>query len=64
MGDFGEVTRLEIIDKERTVIFHDPNKEIELSLQDDNRTLKIFIKERANHVSETGVNAESSAVNE
>jgi DnaJ-class molecular chaperone len=28
------------------IIFKDPNKQIELSLQDDERTLKIFITER------------------
>lgn len=30
----------------RSVVFFDSNKRIELSLQDDDRTLKIFIKER------------------
>lgn len=30
----------------RKVVFHDQNKQIELSLQDDGTTLKIFIKER------------------
>lgn len=47
------VTRLEIIDHTRpledgggrTVISWDEKKKIELSLQDDGRTLKIFISE-------------------
>jgi DnaJ-class molecular chaperone len=30
----------------RDLVFHNPNKEIELSVQDEGRTLKIFIKER------------------
>jgi hypothetical protein len=30
----------------RNVIFFDPSKQIELSLQDEERTLKIFINER------------------
>ena len=30
----------------REIIFHDVSKKIEASLQDDDRTLKIFIKER------------------
>lgn len=30
----------------RQVVFHNENKELELSLQDDGRTLKIFIKDR------------------
>lgn len=45
------VTRLEIIDhKGRTVIFRDENKKIELSLQDDDRTLKIFVNDRTDKV--------------
>lgn len=31
----------------REVIFHNKNTQIELSLQDDGRTLKVFINERA-----------------
>jgi hypothetical protein len=31
----------------RAVVFSDENKSIEMSLQDDERTLKIFINERA-----------------
>jgi hypothetical protein len=30
----------------RSVVFWDANKKIELSLQDEGRTLKVFIKER------------------
>lgn len=49
-----KVTRLEIIDHTkpledgggRTVIFWDENKKIELQLQDDDRTLKVFISEK------------------
>lgn len=52
-----KITRFEIIDHTkpledgggRTVIFFDDNKELELSLQDDDRTLKIFVTERNNH---------------
>lgn len=32
--------------KGRTVVFWDVTKQVELSLQDDDRTLKIFISER------------------
>lgn len=32
--------------KGRTVIFWDDNKQVELSLQDDNRTLKVFISNK------------------
>jgi len=32
--------------KGRTVIFWDKNKTVELQLQDDERTLKVFIDER------------------
>ena len=50
------VTRLEIIDHTRpleegggrTVIFWDDNKNIELSLQDGGKTLKIFIEDNHN----------------
>ena len=31
----------------RAVVFSDPEKTIDLSLQDDDKTLKIFIKERS-----------------
>lgn len=49
-----EITRFEVIDHTksleegggRTVIYFDPNKMLELSLQDDNRTLKIFVQDR------------------
>ena len=52
------VTRLEIIDHTRpledgggrTVIFWDEAKEIELSLQDNERTLKVFIYEKTSTV--------------
>lgn len=64
------VTRLEIIDYTktledgggRTVVFWDENKAIELSLQDNNRTLKIFIGDRnATTVSETtGLNRDET----
>ena len=58
---FGEVTRLEIIRHDtnssgvqgREVIFWDPRKKIETSIQDEGRTLKIFVTDR-----EVGNNAE------
>ena len=54
--DTSKVTRLEIInhteddkvqlDSGRTVIFHNKGKQIDVELQDDGQTLKIFIHER------------------
>lgn len=49
-----KVTRLEIIDHTapveegggRTVLFWDDEKQVDIELQDDGRTLKVFIHER------------------
>jgi len=44
---FSGVTRFEIVGfDERFVIFWDDNAELDLSFQDDNRTLKVFVDER------------------
>ena len=45
---FSRVTRLETITPKygRTTIFWDDNLEINLSLQDDGKTLKVFVDER------------------
>lgn len=45
---FSRITRFEIIDRNygRTNVFWDNNLELNISLQDDNRTLKVFVDER------------------
>ena len=45
---FSGVTRLEVITREygRTTIFWDSNKEIDISFQDNNKTMKVFVDER------------------
>ena len=44
---FSGVTRFEVIGyDERFVIFWDKDTELDLSFQDENRTLKVFIDER------------------
>lgn len=48
------ITRLEVIDHTkvledgggRKVVFFDPSKQVHLSLQDNNRTLKVFVSSR------------------
>lgn len=53
--ELDKVTRLEIIDHTksledgggRTVVFWDDKKQIDISIQDDNKTLKVFIHERS-----------------
>lgn len=41
-----KVTRVEVIDKEGRSYTNYKVEEVELSLQDDDRTLKIFIKDK------------------
>lgn len=51
------ITRFEIIDTEREVVFLDKNKKLDLSFQDDNRTLKVFIAEREDDEEELPVSS-------
>ena len=45
--DISSVTRLEIIDEGgRKVIFWDKNKKVYMQLQDNDKTLKMFVEDR------------------
>lgn len=50
MNVLNKITRLEVIDyttgKGRQVIFFDPNKEVAIDVQDEGRTLKLFVSPR------------------
>ncbi len=44
------VTRVEVIDENgRSYVNFDPNNDVKVSLQDDNKTMKIFITKKVNN---------------